>query len=127
MITGTVVIEVAKHLLHATSKPSMKGTPNNPATISLVFHTGAGLNKESHGRKDCLCLTGDQTNKQEESMSTSVLPSSGGNDNWTTSTFSLKTDCKFSSANRSQTSVMGRKPLTSFHCFDVLALKHFEQ
>ena len=124
MITGTVVIEVAKHLLHATSKPSMKGTPNNPATISLVFHTGAGLNKESHGRKDCLCLTGDQTNKQEESMSTFVLPSSGGNDNWI---ITNKTDCKFSSASRSQTSVMGRKPLTSFHCFDVLAFKHFEQ
>ena len=89
MITGTVVIEVAKHLLHATSKPSMKGTPNNPSTISLVFHTGAGLNKESHCRRDG--LTGDQTNKQEESMTTFVLPSSGGNvdeafsnDNWTT-------------------------------------------
>ena len=90
MITGTVVIEVAKHLLHATSKPSMKGTPNNPSTISLVFHTGEGLNKESHGRRSNR-RSGDQTNKQEESMTTFVLPSSGGNvdeafsnDNWTT-------------------------------------------
>ena len=98
MITGTVVIEVAKHLLHATSQPSKKGTPDNPATISLIFFTGAGLDKDSHGRRDeyrdDLCLAQDQTNKQE-SMTTFVLPSSGGNelkafsnDNWTTSVLS---------------------------------------
>ena len=99
MITGTVVIEVAKHLLHATSQPSKKGTPDNPETISLIFFTGAGLDKDSHGRRDeyrdDLCLTREQTNKQEESRTTFVLPSSGGNeleafnnDNWTTSVFS---------------------------------------
>ena len=99
MITGTMVIEVAKHLLHATSQPSRKGTPDNPATISLVFFTGAGLDKDSHGRRDeyrdDLCFTQDQTNKQEESTTTFVLPSSGGNeleafsnDNWTTSVLS---------------------------------------
>ena len=99
MITGTVVIEVAKHLLHATSQPSKKGTPDNPETISLVFFTGAGLDKDSHGRRDeyrdDLCLTQDETINQDKPMATFVLPSGDGNDletfsnnNWTTSVLS---------------------------------------
>ena len=52
MTNGTVVFEVAKHLLHATSEPSKIGTPTNPNTISLVFFTGSGLNKDNHGRKE---------------------------------------------------------------------------
>lgn len=52
MTNGTVVFEVAKHLLHATSEPSRRGTPNTPKTISLVFFTGSGLNKDNHGRKE---------------------------------------------------------------------------
>ena len=103
MITGTVVIEVAKHLLHATSQPSKKGTPDNPATISLIFFTGAGLDKDSHGRRDeyrdDICFTQDETIKQNESTTTFVLPSGEfetfSNENWTTSVLSTSSSGSF--------------------------------